>query len=55
MRSPIIDYLDNIIAETSGIDAGALADYIPELAAADPNRVAIALSTVNGTANLATR
>lgn len=49
MRSPILDYLDTIIAETSHFDSGALADYIPELAAADPDRVAVALCTVNGT------
>lgn len=49
MRSPIIDYLENIIGGTSSIDTGALADYIPELASADPSRVAIALSTINGT------
>jgi len=49
MRSPIIDYLDTIIAKTASIETGALADYIPELAAADPDRVAVALCTVNGT------
>ncbi|GHC81654.1 glutaminase [Nocardiopsis terrae] len=49
MRSPILDYLDGIIAETAHVDSGALADYIPELAAADPDRVAVALCTVNGT------
>jgi len=49
MQSPIIDYLDRVIAETDHIDSGALADYIPELASADPSLVAVALSTVNGT------
>lgn len=49
MRSPILDYLDDIIAQTSHVDSGALADYIPELAAADPDHVAVALCTVNGT------
>ena len=49
MRSPILDYLDTIIEQTDHIDSGALADYIPELAAADPDRVAVALCTVNGT------
>jgi glutaminase len=49
MRSPILDYLDTIIEQTAHIGSGALADYIPELAAADPDRVAVALCTVNGT------
>lgn len=49
MRSPILDYLDSIMEQTSAIDSGALADYIPELAAADPDKVAVALCTVNGT------
>ena len=49
MRSPILDYLDTIIEQTAHISYGALADYIPELAAADPDRAAVALCTVNGT------
>ncbi|GAB3712686.1 glutaminase A [Nocardiopsis nanhaiensis] len=49
MRSPILDYLDGIIAGTGHVGSGALADYIPELAAADPDRAAVALCTVNGT------
>lgn len=49
MRSPILDYLDTVIEQTAHVDSGALADYIPELAAADPTQVAVALCTVNGT------
>lgn len=49
MRSPILDYLDTIVEQTAHVDSGALADYIPELAAADPDGVAVALCTVNGT------
>ncbi|GAA1486511.1 glutaminase [Brachybacterium fresconis] len=49
MRSPILGYLDTVIEETAHISAGDVAGYIPELAAADPDRVAIALCTVNGT------
>ncbi|AFR07822.1 glutaminase A [Nocardiopsis alba] len=49
MRSPILDYLDAIIAQTAHVDSGARADYIPELASADPGRVAVAICTVNGT------
>lgn len=49
MRSPILDYLDTLITETDHIVDGEPADYIPELAAADPDTVAVALCTVNGT------
>ena len=49
MRSPILDYLDSIIATTEHVDSGSTADYIPELAAADPTRAASALCTSNGT------
>ncbi len=49
MRSPILDYLDAVIEQTAHIDVGGVADYIPEVAAADPDRVAVALCTVNGT------
>ena len=49
MRSPILDYLDEIIDRTAHVDSGHPAAYIPELAAADPDRVAVALCTVNGT------
>lgn len=49
MRSPILDYLDGLVQETADLTSGALADYIPELAAADPDRVAVALCTINGT------
>lgn len=49
LRSPILDYLDAIIEDTEHVVSGARADYIPELASADPDRVAVALCTVNGT------
>ena len=49
MRSPIFDYLDEVLADTAAIESGTLADYIPELAAADPDRAAVALCTVGGT------
>ncbi|WP_146793910.1 glutaminase [Agrococcus baldri] len=50
MRSPVPDYLDEV-RETciAGGDEGELASYIPELAAADPDRLAIALCTIDGT------
>lgn len=49
MRSPILDYLDGLVDATSHIESGTLADYIPQLAAADPDLVGVALCTVNGT------
>lgn len=49
MRSPIFDYLDGIIDQTEHVVSGAPADYIRELREADPDRVAVALCTVNGT------
>lgn len=48
MRSPILDYLDDVINDTADVQGGETAAYIPELASADPSRVAIALTTVNG-------
>ncbi|OMQ16804.1 glutaminase [Modestobacter sp. VKM Ac-2676] len=48
MRSPVPDYLTEIL-EACGDDAGALAGYIPELASADPDRLAVCLSTIDGT------
>lgn len=48
MRSPVPDYLTEIL-DACGDDAGALADYIPELASADPDRLAVCVSTIDGT------
>lgn len=48
MRSPVPDYLTEILA-ACGDDAGALAGYIPELAMADPDRLAVCVSTIDGT------
>ena len=47
MKAPISDYLTELL-ETCGEDDGAVADYIPELAGADPDRYAIAISTLDG-------
>lgn len=41
-------YLDDIVAEYAGVTDGALADYIPELAEADPNRFGLTLSASDG-------
>lgn len=48
MKSPVPDYLAEIL-DACGDDAGALAGYIPELASADPDRLAVCLSTIDGT------
>ncbi|HLS93901.1 MAG TPA: glutaminase [Microbacterium sp.] len=49
MRSPIPDYLSHVLEASAQHSGGAVADYIPELAVADPNRAAIALATTDGT------
>lgn len=46
MRSPVPDYLDEVL-QACGDVGGEPADYIPELAKADPDLAAIALSTVD--------
>lgn len=47
MHSPIPDYLAEVLG-TCTRDAGALPDYIPELAAVDPDRFAVSLTTAEG-------
>ena len=49
MKTPIPDYLKHVLTACHVIEGGALADYIPELANADPNKIALALATVDGT------
>lgn len=49
MKTPVPDYLQHVLAACDQNHKGALADYIPELAQADPNKLALALSTVDGT------
>src|SRR5258706_11758245 len=47
-RSPIAAYLDELLDRHSGIEEGAVARYIPELASADPDLFGICLTTVDG-------
>lgn len=47
MQTPMIDYL-TLLLESCGEDAGEVASYIPELAQADPDRLAIAVATLDG-------
>src|SRR5690606_4110331 len=46
MRSPVPDYLEEVLRACQHV-TGRPADYIPELAKADPSVAAIALSTVD--------
>lgn len=46
---PITRTLDTIHAELAGERGGRLADYIPELASADPDRFGLALVSMGGT------
>lgn len=48
MKSPVPGYLDELLSSCSGVTGGSLADYIPQLAAADPDKAAVALATVDG-------
>ncbi len=48
MKSPIPDYLDDVLAAVRSIEDGAPADYIEVLARADTSRLAVALATVDG-------
>ena len=47
MQTPMIDYLTALL-ESCGSDAGEVASYIPELAHADPDRLAVAVATLDG-------
>lgn len=46
MKTPVPDYLASVLARCDANDGGALADYIPELAHADPNKLALFLMTI---------
>ncbi|WP_224769077.1 glutaminase [Nocardioides ochotonae] len=48
MRSPIPDYLTEVLDACTDDTEGELAAYIPELAQADPDRLGLALATVDG-------
>lgn len=48
MRSPVPDYLHEVLEGLREDTRGATADYIPELAEADPERLGIAMTTTLG-------
>ena len=48
MRHPVQDYLNGLHESLSASNEGELAQYIPTLASADPDRLGIALATVTG-------
>lgn len=48
MQSPVPEYLSSILDAVRPQDDGAVADYIPDLAGADPEQFGIAMTTVEG-------
>uniref|UniRef100_UPI0025CC4495 glutaminase n=1 Tax=uncultured Corynebacterium sp. TaxID=159447 RepID=UPI0025CC4495 len=48
MEIPLRSYLDDILDRVRPHNDGAVADYIPELAVADPEPLAVALCTAAG-------
>ncbi|MFF3485507.1 glutaminase [Streptomyces sp. NPDC002701] len=48
MKTPVPDYLDEVLDSLRDDTRGANADYIPELAEADPDRFGMALTTTLG-------
>ncbi len=49
MKTPVPDYLNHVLSACHDNKKGALADYIPELASVNPDKLGLALSTVDGT------
>ncbi|RKW70064.1 glutaminase [Galactobacter caseinivorans] len=47
MQTPMIDYI-HLLLESIGEDGGHVASYIPELAQANPDRLAVAIATLDG-------
>jgi glutaminase len=48
VRSVVQDYIDSILGDCGADRSGAVADYIPELAAADPDRFGICVASADG-------
>ena len=48
MNTPLHEFLENCYAEIKTDDSGHVADYIPELSKADPNKFGLSLATLDG-------
>ena len=48
VRPPLARFLERCHADIAGNDSGAVANYIPELATADPNHFGISIATIDG-------
>lgn len=48
MQHPVPDYLRGVLDSLEHLEGGELAQYIPELAKADPDRLGAAIATVTG-------
>ena len=48
MHTPVPEYLQEVLDALAGDDGGEVAQYIPDLAAADPDGFGLALATVAG-------
>nr|WP_275578677.1 glutaminase [Yimella sp. NH-Cas1] len=48
VKTPVPDYLEEILSSCAHETSGALADYIPELANVDPDQLAVAVCTTDG-------
>jgi glutaminase len=48
IHSPVLDYLNELHTKYADIRAGSVADYIPELAKADPTWFSICITTADG-------
>ncbi len=48
MRTPLPDYLAEVLDTCRDDESGTLADYIPELADADPSTLALTVCTIDG-------
>ena len=49
MQTPIPEYLTELLDDCAADSSGAMADYIPELGQAEPDRLGLALCTPDGT------
>ncbi|MEV4419088.1 glutaminase A [Patulibacter sp. NPDC049589] len=48
MRSVVQDYIESILGDCTADRSGAVADYIPELAAAEPDRFGVCVASADG-------